>query len=224
VRFLGNRSSGRQGYALAATAVARGAEVVLVSANVALPDPAGAKVVRVGTAEELRRAVLDAAVEADAVVMAAAVADFRPAERAEAKIKKSDDGVSAPVVELVRNPDVLAELAGARPRPGQVVVGFAAETGDADGDVLTHGLAKLARKRADLLVVNEVGAAKGFESTDNEAVVLAPDGTGTPVPRGPKEHLADVVWDLVAARWDRPAPPSDGTPDSVHIVEPPGRR
>jgi phosphopantothenoylcysteine decarboxylase/phosphopantothenate--cysteine ligase len=202
VRFLGNRSTGRQGYALASTALARGAEVVLVAANVDLPDPAGAKVVRVGTALELRAAVQEAAASADVVVMAAAVADFRPAEVAGAKIKKgAPDGAGDPeAVRLVRNPDVLAELCAARPRPGQVIVGFAAETGDADGSVLDHGRAKLARKRCDLLVVNEVGESLGFGTPDNQAVVLGLDGSATDVPRGPKERLADVVWDLALAR------------------------
>ncbi|MCA6093121.1 bifunctional phosphopantothenoylcysteine decarboxylase/phosphopantothenate--cysteine ligase CoaBC [Streptomyces sp. SCA3-4] len=195
VRYLGNRSSGKQGYALARTAVARGARVTLVSANSELPDPAGADVVHVGTAVQLREAVLKAAADADAVVMAAAVADFRPAHYAEGKIKKRDGQEPEPVA-LVRNPDVLAELSADRARPGQVVVGFAAET----DDVLANGRAKLARKGCDLLVVNEVGERRTFGSEENEAVVLAPDGTETPVPHGPKEALADVVWDLVAGR------------------------
>jgi phosphopantothenoylcysteine decarboxylase / phosphopantothenate---cysteine ligase len=198
VRFISNRSSGRQGYALASTAVARGAEVTLVSASVALPDPAGTKVVRVTTAEEMRAAVLEAAQDADAVVMAAAVADFRPVVRHATKIKKTD--ADPEPIALVRNPDILMELTASRPREGQVVVGFAAETGDATGGVLELGRAKLARKRCDLLVVNEVGEAKGFESRRNAAVVLAADGSITEVPEGPKESLADAVWDLVVAR------------------------
>ncbi|MDX3228639.1 bifunctional phosphopantothenoylcysteine decarboxylase/phosphopantothenate--cysteine ligase CoaBC [Streptomyces sp. ME19-01-6] len=195
VRFLGNRSSGKQGYALARAAIARGARVTLVSANSELPDPAGADVVRVGTAVQLREAVLKAAADADAVVMAAAVADFRPATYAEGKIKKRDGQEPEPIA-LVRNPDVLAEISADRARPGQVVVGFAAET----DDVLANGRAKLARKGCDLLVVNEVGERKTFGSETNEAVVLAADGTETPVPYGPKEVLADTVWDLVAPR------------------------
>jgi phosphopantothenoylcysteine decarboxylase / phosphopantothenate---cysteine ligase len=194
VRFLGNRSSGRQGYALARTAAARGAEVTLVAANVALPDPAGVKVVRVGTAEELRTAVVEAAGHADAVVMAAAVADFRPASRADHKIKKSD-GDPQPVA-LVPNPDVLAEISAERRRTGQVIVGFAAETDDA----LANGRAKLAAKGCDLLVVNEVGEGRAFDTPDNAAVVLGADGSSTDVPLGSKEALADVVWDLVSAR------------------------
>ena len=208
VRFLGNRSSGRQGYALAHTAAARGAEVVLVAANTALPEPQGVTVMPVGSAEELRDVVLATAAEADAVVMAAAVADFRPRDTSTTKLKK---GAGEPTeIALVRNPDVLAELAAApRRRAGQVVVGFAAETGDAEGDVLAHGRAKLARKGCDLLVVNEVGAAghpTGFEGRQNAAVVLGSDGSETPVPLGSKEALAEVVWDLVAARWGSAAP------------------
>ncbi|MDQ1584745.1 MAG: phosphopantothenoylcysteine decarboxylase / phosphopantothenate---cysteine ligase [Actinomycetota bacterium] len=198
VRFLGNRSSGRQGYALATTALARGAAVTLVAASVGLPDPAGATMVRVVSAEELHKAMLEAAADADVVVMAAAVADFRPAAPQQSKIKKGAGEPSA--IPLVRTPDVLAELAATRPRPGQVVVGFAAETGDADGDVLTHGRAKLAAKGCDLLVVNEVGADTGFERPDNAAVILGADGTEREVPNGPKEALAHVVWDLVADR------------------------
>src|SRR4051812_23921902 len=194
VRFLGNRSSGRQGYALARAAAVRGAEVTLVAANVGLPDPAGVKVVRVVSAMELRDAVRAAAVSADAVVMAAAVADFRPANRVTAKIKKTD--TDPPPVELVRNPDVLAEISADRSRAGQVIVGFAAETEDA----VANGRAKLARKGCDLLVVNEVGEQRGFESPDNAAVILSTDGAETDVPHGPKDRLAHVVWDLVAAR------------------------
>ncbi|MEV0989199.1 bifunctional phosphopantothenoylcysteine decarboxylase/phosphopantothenate--cysteine ligase CoaBC [Streptomyces sp. NPDC049949] len=195
VRFLGNRSSGKQGYALARTAVARGARVTLVAANTALADPAGVDVVRVGTAVQLREAVLKAAADADAVVMAAAVADFRPAEYVTGKIKKKDGQDPAPVA-LVRNPDVLAEISADRAREGQVVVGFAAET----DDVLANGRAKLLRKGCDLLVVNEVGEAKTFGSEENEAVILASDGTETPVPYGPKEALAEVIWDRIAGR------------------------
>jgi phosphopantothenoylcysteine decarboxylase/phosphopantothenate--cysteine ligase len=202
VRFLGNRSSGRQGYALASTAVARGAEVTLVSSNVALPDPAGAKVVRVVSAQELRTAVIEAAADADAVVMAAAVADFRPADRHDSKIKKTD--ADPEPIALVKNPDILAEISATRPRAAQVVVGFAAET----DDPLANGRAKLARKGCDLLVVNEVGESRGFETADNAAVVLGADGSETVVPQGPKEALADVVWDLVAQRL--PAPPEGG--------------
>jgi len=194
VRFLGNWSSGRQGYALARTAAARGAEVTLVAANVDLDDPAGAHVVRVTSACQMRDAVISAAQDADAVVMAAAVADYRPAARSDSKIKKN--GSDPEPIRLTENPDILRELSRDRRRPGQVVVGFAAET---DG-VLDAGRAKLAVKGCDLLVVNQVGSGLAFGTTDNEAVVLAADGAVTEVPLGPKEVLADTVWDLVLAR------------------------
>ena len=197
VRFIGNRSSGRQGYALAATAAARGAEVVLVAANVALPDPAGVTVVRVGTAVELGEVVHRQAKEADVVVMAAAVADFRPERPVVHKLKKST--TPDPIV-LVANPDVLAELVAVRATAEPMLVGFAAETGDGDGDWLSHGRTKLVRKGCDLLVVNEVGEGLGFEVADNAAVILGSDGSETEVRRGPKEDLADAVWDLVVAR------------------------
>jgi phosphopantothenoylcysteine decarboxylase / phosphopantothenate---cysteine ligase len=213
VRFIGNWSTGTQGYALASTAVARGAEVRLVAANVALPDPAGAKVTRVVSAREMHDAVLAVAEAADAVVMAAAVADYRPAERSPGKIKK--DGQPPEPLRLTENPDILARLAAVRsargqrhdfdaeragrvpspPRP-QILVGFAAETDTAP----EAARAKLARKGCDLLVVNPVGHGLGFGTPDNEAVVYGADGTVTPIRRGLKEALGDVVWDLVAAR------------------------
>ncbi len=208
VRFLGNRSSGLQGLALARAAVARGAEVTVVAANVSLPDPAGTKVVRVESTAELREAVLQAAAGADAVVMAAAPADFRPRSVSSAKIKKSDDG-SAAAIELDQNPDILAELSRHRPTPGTVVVGFAAETGDDAGSVMDHARAKLARKGCDLLVVNDVSDGQVFGSPDNEAVVLGADGSTTPVPRGSKTALAHVVWDLVRARAGGDGPRSE---------------
>ncbi len=195
VRYLGNRSSGKQGYALARTAVARGARVTLVAANTALADPAGVDLVRVGTAVQLREAVLEAAKDADVVVMAAAVADFRPAAYASGKIKKKDGQEPAPVA-LVRNPDVLAEVSAQRAREGQVVVGFAAET----DEVLANGRAKLRRKGCDLLVVNEVGESKTFGAEENEAVILSSDGAEVQIPYGPKEALAQAVWDQVAPR------------------------
>ena len=201
VRFLGNWSSGRQGYAFAETAVARGAKVTVIAANVSLPDPAGSRVVQVTSARQLHEAMLAEALAAegggaDAVVMAAAVADFRPATRQEAKIKKdaTADDVPAPI-ELVRNPDILAELS-ARRAPGQVVVGFAAETElDLDGS-----RAKLARKGCDLLVVNRVGDGLAFGTSDNEAIVLGADGSQTEITKVAKDVLADQVWDLVRAR------------------------
>ncbi|WGX94386.1 bifunctional phosphopantothenoylcysteine decarboxylase/phosphopantothenate--cysteine ligase CoaBC [Nocardioides sp. L-11A] len=199
VRFLGNRSSGRQGYALARAAVARGAEVTLVAANVDLPDPAGVKVVRVESTAELRDAVLSATAGADAVVMAAAPADFRPTEASEVKIKKADDG-SAPSITLQQNPDILKEISTHRARPEAVIVGFAAETGDATGSVLDLARAKLARKGCDLLVVNDVSGGAVFGSTDNEAVILGADGSAVDVPHGTKSALAHLIWDQVVVR------------------------
>ncbi|MGH3416547.1 MAG: bifunctional phosphopantothenoylcysteine decarboxylase/phosphopantothenate--cysteine ligase CoaBC [Actinocrinis sp.] len=197
VRYLGNRSSGMQGYALAAAAVARGAEVTVVAANVTLPDPAGAKVIRVGTALELRDALRAAAADAHVIVANAAVADFRPARYAESKIKKADDH-SAPVVELVQNPHVLRELGRERLAEGQTVVGFAAETGDDQHSYLELGRRKVASYGVDLLVVNEVGADKVFGSPVTEAVIVGADGAQRHVPRGSKRALADAVWDRVA--------------------------
>ena len=203
VRFLGNRSSGRQGYALAATAAARGASVTLVSTNVELPDPAGCTVVRAGSALELEQAVMAAAADADVVVMAAAVADFRPAEVAADKIKKdeTEDGTPEPIA-LVRNPDILAGLVAARSSgtlpAGTVLVGFAAETGDADGDPLVHARAKLTRKGVDLLVLNDVSGGSVFGRSDNEVHLLAADGAADGPHSGSKFEVAHAVWDRVA--------------------------
>lgn len=191
VRFIGNRSSGKQGYAFARTAAARGARVTLVAANSSLADPAGVDVVRVGTTEELRVATLAAAADADVVVMAAAPSDFRPAAYSDQKIKKIA-GAAAPTIELMTNPDIAAEI-GAAKRPGQVLVAFAAETSDA----LTHGARKLADKKADLIVVNEVGGGRAFGTDSNAAVVLGADGSRVELAEQPKEDLADAVWDLV---------------------------
>ena len=197
VRFLGNWSTGRQGYAFARSAVARGADVTLVAANVELPDPAGVKIIRVVSARDMHAVMLAEAETADVIVMTAAVADFRPVTRSGGKIKK-DGRVPEPIA-LAENPDILADLSARRAAhgpAGQVVVGFAAET-DPDLDAAR---AKLARKGCDLLVVNPVGGGRGFGNAENEAVVLGADGTMTPIPRRSKEGLASVVWDLVAAR------------------------
>jgi phosphopantothenoylcysteine decarboxylase/phosphopantothenate--cysteine ligase len=199
VRYLGNRSSGRQGLALARAAVARGADVTLVAANVALAEPAGVKVVHVETTEELRDAVVAAAVTADAVVMAAAPADFRPVATTQTKIKKASDG-SVPPLELAQTPDILAELSHTRLHPGQVVVGFAAETGDETGSVLELARAKLARKGCDLLVVNDVRGGAVFGADDNHVVLLGADGGVVEVPPGPKSAVAHAVWDEVVRR------------------------
>ncbi|MCK9869890.1 bifunctional phosphopantothenoylcysteine decarboxylase/phosphopantothenate--cysteine ligase CoaBC [Nocardiopsis akebiae] len=197
VRFLGNHSSGKQGYALARTAAARGADVTLVAANVSLPDPAGVRVVRAGSAVELAEAMEAERVGADAIVMSAAVADFRPVASAASKIKKRPGAAPAPI-ELAENPDILAGLVASRDAEGlaQTVVGFAAET----DDVIANGRAKLARKGCDLLVVNQVGGGRAFGTEDNQAVILGSDGSAVDVPTGPKEDLADRVWDLVLPR------------------------
>ena len=197
VRFLGNRSSGKQGYAIARAAAARGARVTLIAANVALADPAGVEITRVGTTEELRTAVVKAAVDADAVVMAAAPADFRPVAVAAQKIKKSDDGTPAPIV-LTTNPDIAAEL-GAAKRPGQVLVAFAAETHDA----LENARLKLTRKRADLIVVNEVGVDRVFGADHNEVTLLGADGSTTSFAELPKADVADMILDRVATLLER---------------------
>ncbi len=202
VRFLGNRSSGLQGYALARAAIARGAQVTLVAANVALPDPAGAKVVRVESTAEMHAEVVAAAASADAVVMAAAPADFRPTSVSDSKIKKADDG-SSPAIQLVQNADILHEISTQRARLGSVIVGFAAETGDADHEVMELARAKLARKGCDLLVVNDVSGGAVFGSPDNEAVILGADGSSVDVPRGTKAALAHEIWDQVALRLAR---------------------
>lgn len=194
VRFIGNWSSGLQGYALARTAAARGADVTLIAANTSLPDPAGVHVVRVISASELREAAVRAAAGADAIVMAAAVADYRPVTRSDTKIKKS--GGAPEPISLTENPDILRELSADRGKPGQVIVGFAAETDDPVG----NGKTKLAAKGCDLLVVNKVGNGLAFGTEGNEAEILAADGQQVFVPFGPKEVLAEVIWDNVVAR------------------------
>ena len=195
VRYLGNRSSGKQGYALARVAAQRGAEVTLVAGHTAdLADPAGVRVVRIGSAIELRDAMHAESPSADVVVMAAAVADFRPVGLSASKIKKGDRE-PAPI-QLAVNPDILVELVKARPT-GQVVVGFAAETGDETGDVLHHGRAKLARKGVDLLVVNAVGDGLAFEMEDNAGWLLSAEGDERPIPHGSKARLAATLWDNV---------------------------
>jgi phosphopantothenoylcysteine decarboxylase / phosphopantothenate---cysteine ligase len=197
VRFLGNRSSGKQGYALARVAAQRGAQVTLVAGPTDLADPAAVDVVRIGTALELREAMHAASAGADAVVMAAAVADFRPSDLAGHKIKK--DGSEPPPLRLAVNPDILVELVAAR-EPGQVIVGFAAETGDETTEFLEYGRRKLAKKGCDLLLVNWVGEGGAFENTENQGWLLGADGSETEVPQGSKALLASRIWDAVATR------------------------
>ena len=197
VRTLGNRSSGRQGYALARVAAQRGAEVTLVAGTTAdLDPPAGVDIRRVQTTREMRESVIDAAKSADVVVMAAAVSDFRPASLSVGKIKKGEEPPSIP---LEFNPDILREIVTENV-PGRVVVGFAAETGDERGSVLDYGRAKLGRKGTDLLVVNAVGAGKAFEVEDNEGWLLGADGSTVSLPMGSKAALAARVWDAVSER------------------------
>ncbi|PYY37357.1 phosphopantothenoylcysteine decarboxylase [Curtobacterium sp. MCPF17_011] len=198
VRFVGNRSSGRQGLALAAEAARRGAVVTLVAANTdpGLTEGLAVRIVRVGSAQELAAAMHAEAPEADVLVMTAAVADYRPAEVLESKLKKEQQG-DRMTLELVKNPDVLAELVAAR-RAGQVVVGFAAETEPDREARLELGRAKIARKPADLLVVNHVGWSHGFEREENAIEVLVPGGSVVRETSGTKAEVATAVLDLVA--------------------------
>ena len=194
VRFVGNRSSGKMGVAIATEARARGASVVLVLGPGTVSPPAGIDVVSVETAEQMRTAVLEHS-DADAFVMAAAVADFRPKVAADRKLKK-DQGVPDLVFEPT--PDILREVAAAR-RPGQVVVGFAAET----DDVEAAGRAKLADKGLDLLIANAVGRpATGFGADTNDAAILSATGADTPMRTWTKTELAAALWDRVAALWN----------------------
>jgi phosphopantothenoylcysteine decarboxylase/phosphopantothenate--cysteine ligase len=202
VRFIGNRSSGKQGYAMARVAVQRGAEVTLIAGHTAgLADPAGVHVVHVSSAQQLADAVSKHAPDAHVLVMAAAVADFRPATAATSKIKKGPDPRSAPVIELARNDDVLAGAVRAR-ADGQLpkmraIVGFAAETGDANGDVLFHARAKLRRKGCDLLVVNAVGEGRAFEVDSNDGWLLTSDGTEAALEHGSKTLMASRIVDAI---------------------------
>jgi phosphopantothenoylcysteine decarboxylase / phosphopantothenate---cysteine ligase len=201
VRFLGNRSSGKQGYAFARAAAARGAHVHLIAANVSLPDPAGVEVVEVETTEDLRRATVAAAVGADVVVMAAAPSDFRPAAYATAKIKKS--GPEGPELRLVATVDVAAEVGAGKP-PCQVLVVFAAETASGD-EAVANARAKLLRKNADLVVLNDVGPdesgrQRAFGTDTNAARVLSTEESVTVLESQSKDDLADAVLDLVKAR------------------------
>jgi phosphopantothenoylcysteine decarboxylase/phosphopantothenate--cysteine ligase len=208
VRYIGNRSSGRMGYALAQRAAARGAAVVVVAANVRLPDPPGAEVVPVATAAELKRACDTRFPDCDVLLMAAAVADFRPAAPADFKLKKT--APDAPVsIALEPTEDVLAGLAGRR-RPAQTLVGFAAEHGPA---ALDYGRDKLARKGLDLIVVNDISQAGiGFDADENEVVVIGCDGRERRVPRAAKELVADAVLDAVEDARRARQGESDGAP------------
>lgn len=195
VRFLGNRSSGRQGAEIALAAAARGARVTLIGANLEVDAPDGIRVRHVSTTLELQSAVTEEAADADAIVMAAAVADYRPQLVAEEKIAKEEHG-DALVLELVRNPDVLAGLTASR-REDQVIVGFAAETERDRDRLLERARAKAARKGADLLVVNRVGWTEGFSTPDNSVLVLERGGSIVMEASGSKAEVADRVLDLL---------------------------
>ncbi|MET4094181.1 bifunctional phosphopantothenoylcysteine decarboxylase/phosphopantothenate synthase [Arthrobacter sp. UYCu712] len=209
VRFLGNRSSGKQGVALAVAAREAGAKVRLLAAHMEVPAPAGVEVVEVETALELRKAALHAAADSDVVIMAAAVADFRPADVSGTKIKKRDD-VADPVISLVRNPDILQELVEVRDAASrnQLIVGFAAETGDSDGEVLEYAEAKLRRKACDLLVVNQVGKDRVFGEDTNSVVILSRTGSEPQEASGSKSDVAAAVIDRVSAELSRVVPPA----------------
>ena len=205
VRFIGNRSSGKQGYAIARVAAQRGAEVTLIAGNTAgLADPAGVDVVHIGSAGQLRDAVSKHAPDAHVLVMAAAVADFRPTHVATSKIKKSaDPAADASAIELTRTEDVLAGAVRSR-KAGELpnmraIVGFAAETGDANGDVLFHARAKLQSKGCDLLIVNAVGDGRAFEVDNNDGWLLTGDGNEVALEHGSKTLMASRIVDAIVA-------------------------
>lgn len=202
VRFIGNRSSGKQGYAVARVAAQRGADVTVIAGNTAgLTDPAGVHVVRVTSAAQMSQAVAKHADEAQVLVMAAAVADFRPGQVAASKIKKTNDPAEGRTMELVRTEDILAGVVSRRADGNlpnlSTIVGFAAETGDAHGDVLFHARAKLRRKGCDLLVVNAVGDGRAFEVDSNDGWLLTADGTERTLEHGSKTLMASRIVDAI---------------------------
>ncbi|MEV4991455.1 MULTISPECIES: bifunctional phosphopantothenoylcysteine decarboxylase/phosphopantothenate--cysteine ligase CoaBC [Micrococcaceae] len=209
VRFLGNRSSGKQGVALAVAARNAGATVRLLAAHMDVAPPAGVEVVRVETALQLREAALDAAADSDVVIMSAAVADFRPADVSDTKIKKRDD-TADPIITLLRNPDILQELVeqrnAAASAAGQLIVGFAAETGDSEGDVLEYAEAKLQRKGCDLLVVNHVGTDKVFGQDSNSVVILSRSGSEPQEASGTKTEVAEAIITRISFELNRVSP------------------
>jgi phosphopantothenoylcysteine decarboxylase/phosphopantothenate--cysteine ligase len=191
VRYITNRSSGKMGYAIAAAAHALGARVILVSGPVSLPEPRGAEVVRVDTAEEMHAATHERIADADLFIAAAAVSDYRPAAVSAQKIKKTKDTMT---LELVRSPDILASVAALPAAP--FTVGFAAET----ENVRDYALAKLRNKKLDMIVANRVGADCGFDYDDNAAEILW-DGGDQAFPKMPKSELAAGLMDVIAARF-----------------------
>lgn len=194
VRFVGNRSSGLQGAELARTAVSRGAQVTLVAAHVEVPIPAGVTEVRVESAAELHAAMTACAPEADVLVMAAAVADFRPVPE-HSKVKK--DGSGGVDLHLEQTVDILADLVSRRDGARPIIVGFAAETAADHDELIALAQAKLARKGCDLLVVNDVGGDAVFGKPDNEVAILSADGRIDEQSRASKAQIADAVWDAV---------------------------
>lgn len=197
VRFLGNRSSGRQGFALAEIAVHRGADVTLIAANTdSLPTPPGARLIRVGSAVEMHEAIQEESPDADIVIMAAAVADFRPEVAADVKLKKGKNADQLTQLQLVENPDILAGLVADK-RADQIIMGFAAETGDAQHSVLEHAKAKLQRKGCDVLMCNEVGKGKVFGQATNMGWLLTKTGDVIEVSHGSKFEVAAQIWDVI---------------------------
>lgn len=195
VRYLGNRSSGKQGYAIAVSARDRGADVVLVAAHCHLPDPAGIRVVPADSARDVERVMVAEIVDADVAVMAAAIADYRPGVVAAAKVKKQAGGMTS--VPLVENPDILAGLVAARAGASTpLLVGFAAETGDATASALAHGRRKFATKGCDVMVVNQVGSGLVFGQDRTSATILTSD-TEVTVTDVSKRQLAESLWDLL---------------------------
>jgi phosphopantothenoylcysteine decarboxylase/phosphopantothenate--cysteine ligase len=197
VRFIGNHSSGKQGFELARTAVTRGATVTVVAAHVDAEPPAGVTLSRVSSGEQMHQEVMRLLPDCDIVVMAAAVADFRADDVAGAKIKKGEQaqGVN---VSLVPTTDILASIVRERVGAAPFIVGFAAETGDESSSVIEHGRAKLARKGCDLLVVNDVSAGKAFGADDNEIVILGQGGE-LAVAKASKAAISDAIWDAISA-------------------------
>lgn len=203
VRYLGNKSSGKQGVAIARAALERGATVRLIAANMSVPAPAGVQVVNVETGDHMLQAMRQHS-DADVVVMAAAVADFAPRDRVATKIKKSDEAGDLHL-DLHKTTDILADTVERR-RAGQIIVGFAAETGDSQASVLEHGNAKLARKGCDFLVVNDVSDDKVFGQDTNEVVILSSTtygGGAVSIARADKGQIAHEIWNVVAPALSR---------------------
>jgi len=190
-RFLSNRSSGKMGYAMARSAFRRGAEVILVSGPTTLSCPVGVTRIDVQSAQDMYDAVLKRSSKADIIVKTSAVADFRPAEKAKHKVKKEQIELQ---LNLTQNPDILYEL-GKRKTKRQLLVGFAAES----RDLRAAGLKKLKKKKLDLIAVNDIsGTGSGFESENNQILLLFPDGSES-LPYTSKQHTADLIWDKIGS-------------------------